>query len=88
MAAGTFVDEEQPDEVWQRMNDEWAAESKALTWEQAVATAEAGRIKARTALEALPELDDAAVSWFSEETFEHYEEHTEEVSRFAAGGAA
>lgn len=88
MAAGTFVDEEQPDEVWQRMNDEWAAESKALTWEQAVATAEAGRIKARTALEALPELDDAAVSWFSEETFEHYQEHTEEITRFAAGGAA
>jgi hypothetical protein len=31
MAAGTFLDEEQPDEVWQAMNDAWAEESKSLT---------------------------------------------------------
>ena len=53
MAAGTFVDEEQPEEVWQAMNDACAEESKALSWEQAVAAAEAARMKARTALEAL-----------------------------------
>jgi hypothetical protein len=32
---------------------------------------------------ALPEVDDEAASWFTEETFDHYEEHTEEISRFA-----
>ena len=84
MAAGTFVDEEQPDEVWQAMNDSWAEESKALTWEQTVAIAEAGRMKARTALEALREVDETAASWFTEETIEHYPEHTEEITRFAS----
>jgi hypothetical protein len=84
MAAGTFVDEEQPDEVWQALNDAWAEESKALTWEQSVAIAEAGRMKARTALEALTEVDDRAASWFTDETFDHYPEHTEEITRFAA----
>jgi predicted methyltransferase len=85
MAAGTFVDEEQPDEVWQAKNDAWADESKSLSWEQAVAAAEAGRMKARTALEALAEVDDAAASWFTDETFDHYPEHTEEIGRFADG---
>jgi predicted TPR repeat methyltransferase len=67
------------------MNDAWAEESKSLTWEQAVVAAEAGRMKARSALEALTEIDDTASSWFVEETFEHYAEHTEEIARFAAG---
>jgi hypothetical protein len=86
-AAGTFVDEDQPEAVWQAMNAAWADESKSLTWEQAVATAEAGRMKARTALEALDAVDDAAASAFTDETFDHYPEHTEEIARFAAGQA-
>jgi hypothetical protein len=85
MAAGTFAGEEQPEEVWQAMNAAWAEESKTLTWEQSVAAAEAGRMKARTALEALDEVDETATSWFVEETFDHYPEHTEEIERFAAG---
>jgi hypothetical protein len=87
MAAGTFADEEQPEEVWQAMNDAWAQESKSLTWEQAVATAEAGRMMARTALEALDVVDDTAASWFVDETFDHYPEHTEEIARFADGSS-
>ena len=83
MAAGTFTGVEQPEEVWQAMNAAWADESKSLTWEQAVAAAEAGRMKARTALEALDEVDETASSWFVEETFEHYAEHTGEIGRFA-----
>lgn len=87
MAAGAFVAEEQPEEVWQAMNAAWAEESKSLTWEQAVAGAEAGRMKARTALEALDEVDDTASSWFVDETFDHYPEHTEEIARFAEGSS-
>jgi hypothetical protein len=83
MAAGTYVDVEQPEHEWQAMNARWAAESKTLTWEQAVAAAEAGRMKARAALEALAEVDAAAATWFSDETFEHYAEHAEEIARFA-----
>ena len=85
MAAGTYVDVEQPEHEWQAMNDGWAAESRTLTWEQAIAAAEAGRMKARTALEALGEVDDAAAMWFADETFEHYAEHTDEIARFADG---
>jgi hypothetical protein len=85
MVEGTFVDEEQPEAEWQAMNEGWAAESKTLTWEQAIAISEAGRMKARTALEALPEVDDEAATWFRDETFEHYAEHAEEIARFAAG---
>ena len=87
MAAGTYVDVEQPEHEWQAMNAAWAAESTTLMWEQAVAAAEAGRMKARTALDALAEVDDAAATWFSDETFEHYAEHTEEIARFADGAA-
>ena len=83
MAAGTYVDVEQPEHEWQAMNARWAAESKTLTWEQAIAAAEAGRMKARAALEALAGVDDAAATWFSDETFEHYAEHAEEIARFA-----
>jgi len=87
MAAGTFVDEPQPEAEWQSMNDAWAAESRSLMWEQAVAAAEAGRMRARTALEALDEPDAAAATWFTDETFEHYAEHADEIARFAAGSA-
>ncbi|MGH2631698.1 MAG: DinB family protein [Actinomycetota bacterium] len=87
MAAGTFVDEPQPEAEWQAMNDGWATESKSLTWEQAVAAAEACRMSARSALEALSEVDDAAATWFADETFEHYAEHEAEIARFAAGPA-
>lgn len=87
MAAGTFVGEEQPEEVWQAMNDAFAEESKVLSWEQAVAIAEAARMKARSALEALSELDEAAATWFTDETFDHYPEHTEEIAKFAEGSA-
>lgn len=86
MAAGTFSGEEQPDEVWQAMNAAWAEESRSLSWDEAVATAEAGRSRARAALSALDEIDDTATSWFSEETIEHYPEHTQEIARFAAEG--
>jgi hypothetical protein len=44
-------------------------------------------MKARTALEALAAVDDATATWFSDETFEHYAEHAEEISRFADGAA-
>jgi hypothetical protein len=41
------------------------------------------RKAARAALEALDTITDEAASWFIEETYDHYQEHTEEVSRFA-----
>ena len=75
--------EEDPDEVWQDKNSLWAAESKSMLYQEAMARALADREAAREALSALPDVTDEAASWFKEETFDHYQEHTEEISRFA-----
>jgi hypothetical protein len=72
-----------PDEVWRGKNDRWAEESKSLSYEEAMKAALADRERARDALSALPDVTDEAASWFAEETYDHYQEHTEEVSRFA-----
>ena len=77
--------EEDPDEVWQGKNSQWAAESKSMIYQEAMARALEDRERARAALSALPEVTDEAASWFKEETLDHYIEHTEEVSRFADG---
>jgi Mycothiol maleylpyruvate isomerase N-terminal domain len=72
-----------PDEVWQGKNELWAAESKSMLYQEAMARALEDRERARAALLALPDVTDEAASWFIEETYDHYQEHTEEVSRFA-----
>ena len=83
--AGTFVDEDLPDDVTQAMNDAWADQSKSLTWQESVTAAEAARGRARAALQAIDEVDEAASTWFADETYDHYLEHTEHILRFAAG---
>ena len=83
IAASGAAGEEEPDEVWEGKNELWAAESKSMLYQEAMARALEDRERARAALLALPEVTDEAASWFTEETFDHYQEHTEEVSRFA-----
>jgi hypothetical protein len=83
-ASGT-AGEEDPDEVWRGKNDRWAEESKSLSYDDAMKSALADREAARAALNALPDVTDEASSWFKEETFDHYQEHTEEISSFADG---
>jgi hypothetical protein len=80
---GSSPGEGDPDEVWQGKNEQWAAESKSMTYQEAMARALEDRERARSALLALSEVTDEAASWFIEETYDHYQEHTEEVSRFA-----
>ena len=80
---GISPGEGDPDEVWQGKNELWAAESKSMLYQEAMARAMEDRERARSALNALPEVTDEAASWFQEETFDHYQEHTEEISRFA-----
>jgi hypothetical protein len=72
-----------PDDVWQGKNELWAAESKSMLYQEAMARAMEERERARKALLEIPEVTDEAASWFIEETYDHYQEHTEEVSRFA-----
>ena len=83
LVASGSVGEEEPDEAWGGKNELWAAESKSMLYQEAMARALEDRERARAALSALPEVTDEAASWFTEETFDHYQEHTEEVSRFA-----
>ena len=85
LAASGAVGEEEPDEVWEGKNELWAAESKSMLYQEAMARALEDRERARAALLALPDVTDEAASWFTEETFDHYQEHTEEISRFADG---
>ena len=75
--------EDDPDPVWQGKNEMWAAESKSMTYQEAMAKALEDRKAARAALEALDDITDEAASWFIEETYDHYQEHTEEISRYA-----
>ena len=83
LATSGSAGEDEPDDVWEGKNELWAAESKSMLYQEAMARALEDRERARAALSALPEVTDEAASWFTEETFDHYQEHTEEVSRFA-----
>jgi hypothetical protein len=68
---------------WQSMNEAWAAQSKSMPYEQAMASAMQERERARRALLAMPAVDHAAESWFKEETTDHYLEHAQEIARYA-----
>jgi hypothetical protein len=85
LATSGSAGEDEPDDVWEGKNELWAAESKSMLYQEAMARALADREAARNALIALPQVNDEAASWFKEETFDHYQEHTEEISRFADG---
>jgi hypothetical protein len=71
------------DDDGEALNQSWAARSKSMPYEQAMASATQDRQRAREALMALPAVDHEAESWFKEETIDHYAEHTDEVARFA-----
>jgi hypothetical protein len=71
------------DEDWEGLNQTWAARSKSMPYEQAMASATQDRQRAREALTALRAVDHEAESWFKEETIDHYVEHTDEIARFA-----
>jgi hypothetical protein len=83
MRTGVAADMDGDDDPTDTRNARWAEESKSMSFEDAMASALADREGARQALMALPAVDDVASSWFTEETYDHYQEHTEEISRFA-----
>ena len=73
------------DDDGEELNRAWAARSKSMPYEQAMASATQDRRRAREALDALRAVDHEAESWFKEETIDHYVEHTDEIARFADG---
>jgi hypothetical protein len=84
MRAGVFTDPfaSEPDEHWDRMNQDIADQSKAMAWADVKAGADSARERVRAAIVALPEIDDVAETWFAEETFVHYDEHAEHIAIF------
>jgi DinB family protein len=81
IAAGS-PDPEEPEAVWQKINDEVAEQSKAMSWDEVVERSEAARERIRTVFAALSDVPPAAESEFVDETFEHYDEHAVEIRRF------
>jgi hypothetical protein len=71
------------DDDGEELNRTWAARSKSMPYEQAMASATQDREHAREALTAVRAVDHEAESWFKEETIDHYVEHTDEIARFA-----
>jgi hypothetical protein len=84
IAAGT-PEADDPEAVWQKTNDEVAAQSKTMSWDEVFTRSEAARDRIRAVLSSLSEIRPAAESEFVDETFEHYDEHAAEIERFAAG---
>lgn len=84
IAAGN-PEPDDPEPVWQMTNDEVAEQSKAMSWDEIVTRSEAARGRIRAVLSSLAEIPPPAESEFVDETFEHYDEHTAEIERFAAG---
>ena len=75
---------EPPDQDWDALNRMVADDGKAKSWDEVAVAAELGRDRARQALIAMAEVTDAAASEFTDETFDHYEEHTAEIVAFGS----
>ncbi len=84
MRAGTF---EEPDDSPPVVDDKNAAFAEAAGSMTSSAIRQ-GLLDARAELlrrwNDLPTIDDAAIEWFSGETYEHYEEHLPDLGAFAA----
>jgi hypothetical protein len=59
-------------------------EARTMTWEEILAGAEVRRIRVRAVWDSLSTIDGPAAHWFGEETFDHYDEHAEEIRAFLA----
>jgi hypothetical protein len=53
-----------------------------MSWDELVGRSEAARERIRKVFAALSDVPPAAESEFSDETFEHYDEHAVEIRRF------
>ena len=57
---------------------------RALSWDQVVQRAADARSRVRAALMAFDDTPMRAVEHFQDETFDHYDEHAEQIRAFAA----
>ena len=61
------------------------AEGRAMGWDEAIRRAEENRGRVRSAFAAFDEPPELAVQWFTDDTFDHYEEHAEQIRAFNDG---
>jgi hypothetical protein len=71
------------DAYWDVENGRVAEEGKRMSWDEVVGGADDARRRVRDAFEHAPD-GDKPNEWFSEETFEHYDEHAEHIRAFLA----
>lgn len=66
----------------------WDAEilaaGRGMSWDEAILQLEQNRERARRALSAFGELPDEAEEWFTDDTFDHYQEHAAQIRAFSA----
>lgn len=60
------------------------ATGRGMSWDEVVGRAEQGHARVRAAFSSSPNPGDTAVEWFRDDTFDHYDEHTAEISAFVA----
>jgi hypothetical protein len=58
------------------------AMGRRMGWDEIILRAEQGRERARAALSSLEALTSAAIEWFEDDTFDHYEEHGAQIRAF------
>ena len=77
-AGGSAEADDEDDDVNQRVH----VEARAMTWEEAFAKSAGARERARAALLAVGEPSESIAAEFASETFEHYDEHAEQIASF------
>lgn len=63
-------------------NDELASQARTMTVDAVYRGLIAARALVREEWEALPDVDERAISELADETYEHYDEHREDLERF------
>jgi len=59
------------------------ATGRAMSWDEVILRAGQSRERVRAAFSAFDDLPQRAVEWFEDDTFDHYEEHAEQIRAFA-----
>lgn len=84
---GPFTDpfDSETDEHWDRVNDDVAAASSAMSWDDVRSGTDAAREELRRVIAERGDRLAEATEWAAEESWIHYDEHAAEIGVFADG---
>ena len=63
-------------------DDEVLAAGRRMSWDEVVGYAQQSHERVRAAFSSSSDPGEAAVRWFTEDTFDHYDEHAAEIRAF------